>query len=407
LSEQQTQTTIATADVEQISRPDDSEPTPERQAELRKVYEANVAVGKPPYAGVVIGTRGELSWIMRERGWNEGGAAMRVDYRDLRDTDISADVSGIDLSFANLSRAFIDAASFSGADLGLANLSGAFIGEANFSGANLGLANLNGSYIFGASTGTNFSQANLSGATLSGAMITADFSGANLTRARMDASTVLGVSARGKHAGVRIAGTTRLLDVSWNGSILALVNWNEVPRLGDEEDIQTARTGTERVQAYRDAARAYYGLAKALETQGLTAPALRYRRRQHQLERAALLHEFKLGQWLFSSLLNLVSGYGDRPLRALGVYLAVVLSFAGVYFGITAPGSPIFFSGSQPLNLHEALVFSLSSFHGRGFFPQTISLGDPVATIAALEAIVGLFIELVLIATFTRRLFER
>jgi hypothetical protein len=176
--------------------------------------------------------------------------------------------------------------------------------------------------------------------------------------------------------------------------------------LGDEAGIKEATTRKQHAQACRSAARAYYGLAKALETQGLTTPALRFRRRQRQLERAAQLRSFNLLGWLFSTALNIVSGYGDRPLRALGVYLAVILAFAGVYFGITTPGSPIFFGGSQPLQLHEAVVFSLSSFHGRGFFPSTIGLGDPVAIVAALEAVVGLFIELVLIATFTRRLFE-
>jgi hypothetical protein len=109
----------------------------------------------------------------------------------------------------------------------------------------------------------------------------------------------------------------------------------------------------------------------------------------------------------FLRRLTIVSGYGDRPLRALGVYITVILAFAGSYFGITTPGSPIFFGDSQPPQLHEAVVFSLSSFHGRGFFPSTIGLGDPVAIVAALEAVVGLFIELVLIVTFIRRLFER
>jgi hypothetical protein len=40
--------------------PDDSEPTPERQAELRAAYEKNVAEGKASYEGVAIRTRGEL-----------------------------------------------------------------------------------------------------------------------------------------------------------------------------------------------------------------------------------------------------------------------------------------------------------------------------------------------------------
>src|SRR5690349_17572279 len=52
------------------AKPDDSKPTPERQTELRAAYEKNVASGKPPYAGVNIRTRGEVNWLVRERGWN-------------------------------------------------------------------------------------------------------------------------------------------------------------------------------------------------------------------------------------------------------------------------------------------------------------------------------------------------
>jgi hypothetical protein len=53
-------------------KPDDSKPTPERQAELREAYDANVASGKAPYAGVSIRTLDELSCIMRERDWSGG-----------------------------------------------------------------------------------------------------------------------------------------------------------------------------------------------------------------------------------------------------------------------------------------------------------------------------------------------
>jgi hypothetical protein len=52
-------------------------------------------------------------------------------------------------------------------------------------------------------------------------------------------------------------------------------------------------------------------------------------------------------------------------------------------------------------------VLSISSFHGRGFFQPVQSLGDPVAIIAAVEAIVGLLIEISFIATFTQRFFGR
>jgi hypothetical protein len=38
---------------EQQAQPDDREPSRERQEEVRAVYEANVKVGKPPYAGIM------------------------------------------------------------------------------------------------------------------------------------------------------------------------------------------------------------------------------------------------------------------------------------------------------------------------------------------------------------------
>jgi hypothetical protein len=56
------------------------------------------------------------------------------------------------------------------------------------------------------------------------------------------------------------------------------------------------------------------------------------------------------------------------------------------------------------------LVFSLMSFHGRGFFPSLsseTSLHNQVVEIAAIEAVVGLLIEISFIATFTQRYFGK
>jgi hypothetical protein len=70
-------------------------------------------------------------------------------------------------------------------------------------------------------------------------------------------------------------------------------------------------------------------------------------------------------------------------------------------------GGASFTTTSHPLLWYEALVFSLNSFHGRGLFPQVINLGDPVTIVGALEAVIGLYFEAGLIATFTRRFFAR
>jgi hypothetical protein len=59
------------------------------------------------------------------------------------------------------------------------------------------------------------------------------------------------------------------------------------------------------------------------------------------------------------------------------------------------------------LSWNEALVLSVSSFHGRGFFNPNIALGDTYAQLAAAEALLGTFIEIIFIATFTQRFFAR
>jgi len=80
-------------------------------------------------------------------------------------------------------------------------------------------------------------------------------------------------------------------------------------------------------------------------------------------------------------------------------YLFVICSFTLTYS----------LSGHLPL-FPDAFVFSLMSFHGRGFFPSLsgeTNLHNPLVVRAAFEAVVGLFIEISFIATFTQRFFGR
>src|SRR5258707_15821540 len=59
---------------------DDSEPSPERKAELRAAYQANKEAGRAPYAGVRIHTLGEVAWIMAQHGWPGQEDEYRVKY---------------------------------------------------------------------------------------------------------------------------------------------------------------------------------------------------------------------------------------------------------------------------------------------------------------------------------------
>jgi len=100
-----------------------------------------------------------------------------------------ANLSGADLSGADLSRANLFEADLSGADLSRANLYGADLSGANLSGANLYGADLSGANLSGA----DLSRADLSGANLSGA----DLSGADLSRANLFGANLSGANLYG------------------------------------------------------------------------------------------------------------------------------------------------------------------------------------------------------------------
>ena len=59
------------------------------------------------------------------------------------------------------------------------------------------------------------------------------------------------------------------------------------------------------------------------------------------------------------------------------------------------------------LQWYEALVVSLTAFHGRGFFSNQFTPGDPQSFVAAAEAVIDLLIEISFIATFTQRFFDK
>jgi hypothetical protein len=108
------------------------------------------------------------------------------------------------------------------------------------------------------------------------------------------------------------------------------------------------------------------------------------------------------GKYIFSWVLDLLAGYGYRPGRSFIAYLFIIVGFASLYnvFGHLSP-------------FPDAFVFSVASFHGRGFFPSLgngnhpLSLHDPLVVMAAIEAVLGLIIEVSFIATFTQRFFGK
>lgn len=352
------------------------------------------------------------------------------------------------LSFAYLEGAYLPEAHLEGASLIGASLVGANLADAHLEGAVLRHATLSGAELFAA----HLEGAKLRAATLAGKQPSADdlrrlrrwradfpetVPGAYLGGAFLDSATALDEALLGDDADESVS----LADARWGGVNLAVVDWTRVRLLGDEAEAwhvalryEKARQDATRLpelrrellEVFRVAVRANRQLAVALRDQGLNEEADRYSYRAQRLNREVLwrqafwgvveshetrsshsIRQLRLGQraqklsaFLFSHFLDGLSGYGYRPGRSLAAYVLTLVLFSIIFFLLgRAAGTPLSWVG--------AVALSITSFHGRGFFPGTVTPGDPVTVAAAVEAIAGLIIELSFIATFTQRYFGR
>lgn len=201
------------------------------------------------------------------------------------------------------------------------------------------------------------------------------------------------------------SGFVLISDARWRDANLAVVKWSQLEILGEEYKARQKKHSGKvkdrmlRLEEFEQAVRANRQLASILQSQGLNEQAARFAYRAQKLQRVVLCRQRKFGQYLFYLFLNVLAGYGYRPGRSVFWYLVIIVGFSLAYYSF----------GHLPL-LPDAFVFSLTSFHGRGFFPglgNETSLHNPLVVLAAIEAVVGLFIEISFIATFTQRFFGK
>lgn len=342
-----------------------------------------------------------------------------LSYASLEQADLSeAYLKAANLSGTHLERAYLNEAHLEEADLSGARLEKVYLSEAHLERAILNEAHLEEGYL----SGTHLQEADLSGAHLEGAYLNgadlkdtslygahlertflykAHLEGARLSRMHIkEAQLRKTVESGGQHIGPSLA------DVQWGDINLAVVQWSQVDMLGDEYKArQTTRDGkkkssADRLEEYETAVRSTRQLAVALRAQGLDEEAARFAYRAQLLQRIVLRRQSKFGAYLFSGFLDLIAGYGYRPERSLIAYLVVIFGFMGLCLLIA-------YGSAAHLSWDEALVLSVSSFHGRGFFPQGVTLGDSFARLAMVEAVLGLLIEVSFIATFTQRFLGR
>jgi uncharacterized protein YjbI with pentapeptide repeats len=355
----------------------------ERQRYLYGLLDVKQSTGdemypSTPLKGVDL-TRADIEWLLAA---NVNQSEL-VDLRNanLRGLDLRGlPLKKVDLRSARLEKADLRGIDLEGSDLFKIHLEGADLRGGHLEQATLGWAHLEGTFLRGT---------HLEGSKLGGAFFA-------------DKTNMRGVILSNKQYGF-----ASLAGVHWGDVDLSVVDWTQLKFLGDEcrarqskmsnGEAKDART---RLEEYQAAVRANRQLAVVLQMQGLNEDATRFAYRAQLMQRKVFWYQGKFGQYLFSLFLDLLSGYGYKPIRSFIAYLIVIATFAIVYFIIDHTVGPEL----SPLG---SVVFSMTSFHGRGFFPGGIKLDDPLTVLAALEAFVGLLIEVTFIATLTQRLFGK
>lgn len=354
-----------------------------------------------------------------------------------------AHLEGADLVEAHLERARLREVHLEGA-----RAYGAHLEQAELVDAHLEGADLHGSTFFEADLtrvhleGTILHNANLEAAKLvQGHLGGMDVPSHDLDRIRRSKPDFLGrlepSDLRGCHfnalsdlLGINLGdpthGWVQLVDVRWGDAILTVIDWSHVLMLGDEQKAHATRTpdGTEkpryvRLAEYETATRANRQLAIALLAQGLREQAARF------LYRAAVLHRtllwwqlvwkevgpqqtaprgagirstiHNLGSFLLSLLLDLVSGYGQKPYRCLLTYVVIVVFYTVVHYEVGAFAT----TPSDHLTWVAAFALSIQNLHGRVYAFRS---GDPQMQVATAEAITGLLIESTIVGLITRRI---
>jgi len=221
--------------------------------------------------------------------------------------------------------------------------------------------------------GANLYAANLKGASLRFANLkAADLRAANLEGCKLGSAKL----AKAKLYGAEISGQTRLEDVYWG----PISTFSLKFILGEEE-----------AKEFEHARQVYCMLKQWHTNRGIYDIAGGFYYREMEAIRKARIRGRNLPLKLWSELLRILCGYGEKPWRVAVWAALVVLSMAGI-FSATA------------LTFPSSLYYSAASFTALGYGLWVHNPDDWVKALGAVEAFVGVFMIALFLITFVRKM---
>ena len=265
--------------------------------------------------------------------------------------------------------------SLEGYSLTYADLENANLVEADLSNADLSHANLKNGHLY---------HSNLSGANL----LKADLTGANLNRAELKQANLLGALFFG----------ARLEQTKWGKTLIQEDLAHSAQKENDQENA---------TDYYEQAEELYRELRQEYEQRGQFDKAGYFFYREMNMRRKQL-PLFSLKR-ILSKTVDLLCGYGEKPLRLIMFASVFIIGCALMYFilGIESKSEIIDLQAhigikENIIHLLECIYFSIVTF-------TTLGYGDivPIGAsriIAAIEALVGTFTIALFLVVFVKRM---
>ncbi len=318
------------------------------------------------------------------------------------------------LATTDLTEANLEGTQFDGAYLSKANLSCAKAKGANFSGANLQNANLwradleqarlnnnaklQNSFIFASNlkraqlNGSNFTGADLGNANLE----YANLSQANLRDAKMNFHTILN--------------NARLYQTDFKNSQLKHVHFFLDVIIPEEKKNEL-----------REAKEIYLSLKNYFKDEGMYEVSSHYYYREMLMARKLKWNKIKIHRWnkksiykscgtlcrlywdwFGSKIMDLTTGYGEKPFRVIGWWAGIVGGFSLIYWlGNGIKNHP--FADAYNPTFWQSLYFSIVSFTTLGY--GDFSPKDGIFQFfASFEAFLGAFFMALFVFVFTRKM---